>query len=353
MRRGIAFFAVIVAVLAIAGWYFGRSVTLPSENSTSLPAQASTVQTVNGETVVILAADIQRASNINVEPLTASVIRPEQAAYASVVNVQPLIDLRYRIAAAREDVEKVTATANASREQYQRDQALIKNSSSVSEKTLQDAGARMQADQDILDAANVTEEGLVASLRLQFGDAIASAAGPPPSDLVQSLSNGRSVLLQVSLPAKSPFPAPNAITIDGLDGQRIPAHKVSASPQTDPTVQGNPYFYIADRTMPAGTHTIAHIPLSDEKTPGVIIPENAVLWYGGQRWVYVNTSPNHFVRRPVSVSSVASVSGGVMASSGFRPGDKVVVQGAQLLLSEELRPHGIATQCKDPPECDG
>jgi hypothetical protein len=351
MRRKIAFIAVIVAVLAIVGWYFGRPDTLPSGNSASLPPQAPTVQTVNGETVVILAADIQRASNINVEPLTASVIRPEQAAYASVVNVQPLIDLRYRIAAAREDVEKATATANASREQYQRNQALIKNSNSISEKTLQDAGATMQADQDILDAANVTKEGLIANLRLQFGDAITSAIGPPPSDLFQRLSNGSAALLLVSLPAKSPSPAPDEIAIDGLDGQRIPAHKISASPQTDPTVQGNPYFYIADHTMPAGTHTIAHIPLSGENTPGVLIPESAVLWYGGQRWVYVNISADHFARRPVS--SGASVSGGFMVTSGFRPGDKVVVQGAQLLLSEELRPHGIATQCKDPPECDG
>jgi len=39
-------------------------------------------------------------------------------------------------------------------------------------------------------------------------------------------------------------------------------------------------------------------------------------------------------------------------TSGFRAGDDVVIRGAQLLLSEELRPQGITTQCKDPPECD-
>jgi hypothetical protein len=39
-------------------------------------------------------------------------------------------------------------------------------------------------------------------------------------------------------------------------------------------------------------------------------------------------------------------------SSGLHAGDQVVIDGAQLLLSEELRPQGIATACKDPPECD-
>jgi hypothetical protein len=28
------------------------------------------------------------------------------------------------------------------------------------------------------------------------------------------------------------------------------------------------------------------------------------------------------------------------------------MRGPQLLLSQELRPQGIATACKDPPECD-
>lgn len=43
---------------------------------------------------------------------------------------------------------------------------------------------------------------------------------------------------------------------------------------------------------------------------------------------------------------------GFMVTSGFHAGDQIVTQGAQLLLSEELKPQGIATACKDPPECD-
>jgi multidrug efflux system membrane fusion protein len=169
------------------------------------------------------------------------------------------------------------------------------------------------------------------------------------SDLFQQLLAGRAVVLLVTLTANG-LPAPAHITVDGLDGHPVSAHKLSASPQSDPAIQGNPYFYAADGVLPVGTRTTAHVSPSDRSTPGLLIPESAVVWYGGQPWVYVRTAADHFTRRNVPAAS--PVDRGFLATSGFRAGDQVVIGGAQLLLSEELRPQGITTKCKDPPECD-
>jgi multidrug efflux system membrane fusion protein len=76
------------------------------------------------------------------------------------------------------------------------------------------------------------------------------------------------------------------------------------------------------------------------------------VWYGGQRWVYVRTAPTRFTRRFVAATTTYTGDQGLVVSSGLHAGDQVVIDGAQLLLSEELRPQGIATACKDPPECD-
>jgi multidrug efflux pump subunit AcrA (membrane-fusion protein) len=81
-----------------------------------------------------------------------------------------------------------------------------------------------------------------------------------------------------------------------------------------------------------------------------VIPEAAVIWYGGQPWAYVRTAPDRFTRRYVPASSPGDR--GFVVTSGFHAGDEVVIHGPQLLLSQELRPQGIATACKDPPECD-
>ncbi|GAC1378721.1 MAG: hypothetical protein NVS3B3_20840 [Aquirhabdus sp.] len=123
------------------------------------------------------------------------------------------------------------------------------------------------------------------------------------------------------------------------------------SPQADPAIQGASYLYVVEEALPVSLHTSAHIPLSEKGTSNPLIPESAIVWYGGQSWVYIKKDANHFTRRFVPVKQGESHGGAV--ASDIKAGDEIVINGAQLLLSEELRPQGItAQQCKDPPECD-
>jgi multidrug efflux pump subunit AcrA (membrane-fusion protein) len=352
MRPRTTLLLVASAVLvAAAGWYVYRTMSgMPGTSAKTPPAaQSQRVQTVNGETVVMVATDVQRGSHMEVAPLAASVLPLESSAYATVIDLQPLFDLRNRLAAARADLDSARAQADASRAQYERSRVLFADDRNVSQKSVQDASAAMQTAQAKLQSAEAAQNALEAILRQQFGDALVSAAMAPVSDLFQRLLTGRAVVVRVTLAANGGASVPAHISVDGLDGQPISARKLSASPQSDPAIQGNPYFYAADGALPVGTRTTAHVSLGDKST-GLLIPESAVVWYGGQPWVYVRTAADRFTRR--YVLSGMAVDRGFVVTSGFRAGDDVVIRGAQLLLSEELRPQGITTQCKDPPECD-
>jgi hypothetical protein len=353
LKRSTTLLLIASAVfVAGAGGYIYRTMN-EAPGASAAPAsapQSKRVQTVNGETVVIIATDVQRASHIDVGSLATSVLQPESTAYATVIDLQPLFDLRNRSAAARADRASAQAQAEASRPQYARDRALFEDDRNVSQKSLQEARAVMKTDQAKLQAAEAAQNGLDATLRQQFGDALASAATAPVSDLFRQLLAGRAVVLRVTLPANDGASAPVHITVDGLDGQPVSARRLSASPQGDPAVQGNPYLYAAGSALPVGTRTTARVPLGEKSTPGLLIPASAVVWYGGQPWVYVRTAADRFTRR--YVPSVLAVDRGIIVTSGFRAGDSVVIRGAQLLLSEELRPQGTTTKCKDPPECD-
>lgn len=54
------------------------------------------------------------------------------------------------------------------------------------------------------------------------------------------------------------------------------------------------------------------------------IPESAVVWLDGKPWIYVEEAPGHFVRREFEASRIA-------------PDARVVISGAQMLLSQEFR----------------
>lgn len=342
---------IIAASAAAASWYVYHTVTRTAAAGPPAAAPSQTVQVVKGETIVIVNPDVQRASHIDVEPVTTAASQPEITAYATVIDLQPLFDLRNRWAAARADRESAQAQVDSSRSEYERNRVLFENDRNVSQKTLQASRAVMQTDQAKLQAAEASQNALEAILRQQFGDALASAAKASDSEPFQRLLSGRAVVLRVTLSAQGSGSVPRHITVDGTDGQPVAAGKLSASPQGDPAIQGNPYFYITDSALPIGARTMAHVPSGDGSTPGLLIPERAVVWYGGQPWVYIRTAADRFTRRYVPATS--PIDGGFFVTSGFHAGDEVVIRGAQLLLSEELLPQSIATQCKDPPECDG
>lgn len=349
--RLILFSLVSLALVSGAGWYIYRMVTnSDAPGASAQVAPQPNVQTVNGETVVVVSAEEQSASRIMVAPLEAVTSQPGTSAYANVIDLQPLFDLHNRMAAARADVGTFAAQAASSRAQYTRSRTLFEDNRNISQKSLQDAQALMRTDNAKLQSANATANGLDASMRQQFGDALTNAAMTPASDLFQQLQSGRAVVLRVTLPARYGDVAPGRITIETPDGKSVPARKLSASPLADPAVQGSPWFYVAQHALPAGMRASATVPTSSQANSGLLIPEPAVVWYGGQTWAYVRTAPDRFTRRYVSAANEEER--GFVVTSGFHAGDFIVTQGAQLLLSEELKPQGIATACKDPPECD-
>jgi multidrug efflux system membrane fusion protein len=344
-----------VLALAAAGGYLYRIMHAPP-GAPAPAASAPGVQTIDGETVVTVAPAVQRASGIDVAPLAPPAFAAERIAYATFIDPQPLFDLGARLAAARADRDGIRAQAEASQAEAARMQALYDDDRNVSLKSVQGARAAARADQARLRAAETTQNGVATSLRQQFGAPLANAAAAPDGGLFRQLSDGLAAVVRVTLPAGDNTPAPPRIAIDAPDGHRIPARKLSAAPQIDPLIQGASDFYLAERALPAGSRAIAHMadPAPAGKGAGLLLPAGALIWYGGQRWAYVRTAADRFTRRPALPADAAAAAGdaGIIVASGFRAGDEVVVRGAQLLLSEEQRPQGIATQCKDPPECD-
>lgn len=355
----IAFSTVSLALIAGAGWYVYQKVGPASSVSVAVSSASSgrsaspplpAVQVVNGETVVVVSPEMQRASHIGVTRLASVSYVPTHQAYATVIDLKPFFDLSNRMAAARADVKTLTVQVAASRTQYDRSRTLFADDRNVSRKSLQGADTAMRIDDAKLESAQAAFKGLAAAVRAQFGDALERAAEEPASDLLRRLQGGQASVVRISLSANDDAPPPGRVTIDWPGGSPVTALKLSASPAADSLMPGDPWLYVAQQAIPAGTHAVASVPSSHGEISALIVPQRAIVWYGGQTWAYVRTASDRFTRR--HVSSADRVGDGFTVRSGFRAGDQVVTQGAQLLLSEELKPQGVATVCKDPPECD-
>ena len=67
---------------------------------------------------------------------------------------------------------------------------------------------------------------------------------------------------------------------------------------------------------------------------GVIIPSNAVVWYAGTSWAYFKQGKDQFIRKPISADTEVEAG---WFNQGIDANSEVVVNGAQLLLSEEFK----------------
>lgn len=300
---------------------------------------ASRVATGPAMPVVQLGEAARAAAGIVVEPLPAHTLNRRQQFSGIVVDIQPLIDLRNRYQTAVSDLAQARAAAARSDAEWRRTQALFADDHNVSERALETANAQAQSDQARLAGAEAAASGVHALLLQGWGTRLAEWASARHSADFERLAQRHDSLLLITLrqgqmPDKGAAPALHVSAIGAAAGAR-PAGFVSAAPRSDPQLPGETFFYVArDTNLRAGTHLAAQTRGDKTGSPGVIVPAAAIVWHGGKPWVYIEEDDEQFVRHALSVADPV---GHDWFDAGLEPGARVVVSGAQLLLSEELR----------------
>ena len=337
----IAVMALIIAVLTWTLVYFARDeLRLDQDRYEDEIGIASTAGEVQGRPAVRVSGASQAASGISVQPLRSATSEDMLEAYGAVISIQPLLELRGRYLAAQGEVRARQAALRAAQSEYERMRLLYNDDRNVSEQALRAAESRFHAESAQLVSARANVDGLDAALRTSWGDAVAGWARNPDSTMLRSLLERRAHLVQISFPFDSPAASaargPLAIApITGRDKAR-PARYVSEAPQSEAVLPGQTYFYLADGgDLRAGTRVVAQVGLGGRQR-GVLVPAAAVVWHAGKSWVYVKQEDELFARFPVGATRDLG-NGWFQPDGDLKPGDEVVVNGAQLLLSEELK----------------
>ena len=299
------------------------------------PAQISTE---NGQTVLTLDSPTQNRLGLEVATLAATVTRAQATFPAVVVPVQDLAASRNSNIAAQAQVQKARVAADVARKEYTRLKILFDESQNISEKSLQSAEATLRANEADVRAGEqqLTLQESVA--RQEWGSVVAkwTVEGSPE---LQRILDQAEMLVQMTMPSGATYGAPKTISLEIPGGARTQATFVSTFPRVDPRIQGRSYLYLAHAqpSLIPGVNLLAHLSVGSPMK-GLIVPTSAVVWSEGKAWVYQQTAVDHFTRRAVPTD--IPVEKGFFVAEGFSPGQKLVVQGAQALLSEELLLHG-------------
>ena len=118
----------------------------------------------------------------------------------------------------------------------------------------------------------------------------------------------------------------------------MPGQLIGRAPNVDPQMQGRGFLFLVSSNslrLAPGASVTGLLSLPGEPRRGVALPREAVVWYNGVPWVYLQTSEETFQRQQVVLDS--PLPEGWFVPAGLKRGDKVVTNGGQQLFSEEVK----------------
>lgn len=333
------FFLILVAAIggvAVSPWaWWQLSEMIPESH----PVLAARNDATDPDQPGIAVSPQERArAGIGVSAIELVELQGEMSAIATALSIQDLADAASTMAAAQAQADRAAAALVASKRDFERLRNLHEQDRNVSDRALEVAEAAWRADDANARASETALAAMRANVRARWSQEIAvsiSQRGP----LWGRLMAGRSVLLRVVPEAGDGVePMPASIKVATPGGVFRTARLISRAPAADPRIQRGAFFYEAGAEGILSGMTLSASVGTGRQEVGARLPINALLWWQGKRWVYVETSSGRFERREV-------ISGRRIEDGWFVPGfvgGAVVSSGAQALLSQELQSSNTA-----------
>ena len=283
--------------------------------------------------LVKLEPEARELAGIEIAELAATTLQQEVTAFGRVLDPAPLAALDDELAAADAAVEASHA-ANA------RAQSLFQGGENVARKTVETTESQARTDE-------IKLSGLRRRLALEWGAGFSALDAKARRELVERLIAGRSALLRVEVPAGENLadpPKSARFAVLGAEAQALTTRDIFPAASIDPKTQAQSFLVRIDGpalSLRAGVAVTAWLAVDGEPASGVTLPRAAIVRFDGRTWFYEPEAEGEFKRHAVTLG--APLADGYFVAE-LKPGEKVVVRGAQSLLSHEAKALGGADE---------
>jgi hypothetical protein len=272
----------------------------------------------NGEVILTLDETAQNQIKLVVANPSVSEWQPEVTAFGRVAD-----PLAFTAAAA--DYEAARAAAAVSQNDLERTKTLAAQEN-ASSRVLESAQASAARDRFAL-------QSLRAKFTADWGSKLAAQTNL--AGYAEQLQAGELALVKVSLPSGTflnQLPGSAKVLIFNNETNVVVA-SVADNLSVDPATQMQTLLLSVQEKLPANVAVAARLKLTEQPVVGVVIPPDAIVRFDNKGWVFVQTAPKEFSRREIALDR--AVAGGLF-STELSPTNRIVVTGAQTLLSAEL-----------------
>lgn len=342
-----ALLIVQVLLILILLWlliYFGRDEFNETsvDNNTSKISQPLLVSN-NEINFITLSAKIQKNSGIKTQVVQSSNYKKNLTNYATVLNIDILIEQKNRFNEIKNQINILTNELDKDKKNYERFKFLNDDNKNVSDKALQEVRVTYENTKIKLLATQELVSGIKQNIRAQWGETILSMIDKGiKKELFEFLLEDKARIVKVTLAENTSNEPPKNISLALIDSpdEKFLANYLAEAPTLDKSLKGKTFFYIVfSNKLRIDSKVIANLVMDNLPSNSdryLAIPKEAVIWNAGQAWVYIKTDENKFVRKVIETDN-ESPNGWVIKEEEIKENDLIVINGAQLLLSEEFK----------------
>lgn len=299
---------------------------------------------VDGIKQIKLPNAVEKNSNIQYQNVKKTQTNQMKLNYGIVQNISSLTSARTDFLKVNHLIDKLN---NQIRSEKKHLKALI--ILNEDDKNISDLAIRKKQTEitDLENQVNIYENeknNILIQVKQEWGEIFINALNNKSNSL-KKLLTGHNQLISLSMTQiDREQPAPQSIIIipSISSTSEIKAKFLSRAPSVNQAIVGKNFFYLTpNNKLVINERVSAFISSSDAKGNYLLVPNSSVVWSNGQPWAYIRIKENgNFVRRSLQGMREAengSANGWIIKEGIINEEDEIVVNGAQLLLSEEFK----------------